>query len=743
MSNTQNTQTYSKETIRIRIRDIQNNPIVNAKVRLIGVKNKTKYDIPLDEKTNANGEIVFDSKEKLQENTQSFEIRISHQDYQAKPKDNYRRLCRSYEYGHLCHATFEHKLSNFAVQKVVIESDEFLLQDIRHSIKKNFYKTGNRIMLRAQYDEDKVKPQEIKWGYKILNRGEQHIQKTGKVEGVKYILFSNARSYVPTNIPITHKITEPIQSNGETLQLLQTESIGFAIPDTQEWKNKSIAIFAYKHNPHWEVCQIIHTDDYPQIVIDGTLAETLRMQKDTSLTQGEQKFTKEMQTLNIQAKILGWGTSYLLQRLWHDNPKNPNDFVKQDRFAANKGLRYASSKDIVIDDDVLYEILSDFEEIKIQKLSFKQNAQDTMEYYAELDWDNLYLQFPMIKDLESKILGVRNDNGIYMQDKATHIITDNFKTEVKKFLQNTHQAQEIQKVFSDTSVQRQTFQVVMLLDKMQERANSHKDTFAVKDCFGIIPIDINITKENNKAFIYNNQKAKLLIDCQPQEFARLHLQSYPLQDETFAKYMGIDMKEEKSLYNTLMNYYEGYSITQKSQQEFNQLLDSFPYAKSTIALYAITGKFSIYYLPHTFTIQRSTKQENLLECCIDSLLCYIYDSFDFSDEPYQPVGMWDYNEVKFNQYEAMQHLSVYKAYKDLPNFITTKLASMDTQRMEQDMNRAIEYSKKYNLYYIINQNYQDYQTHFKFGLDYRIFSKSAKVIEIKHNNCVNVKLRVL
>ena len=704
---------------------MQDNPIVNAKVRLIGIKNKTKYDIELDEKTNANGEVVFDSKEKLQENTQSFEIRISHQDYQAKPKDNYRRLCRSYEYGHLCHATFEHKLSNFAVQKVVIESDEFLLQDIRHSIKKNFYKTGNRVMLKAQYDENKVKPQEIKWGYKILNRGEQHIQKTGKVEGVKYILFSNARSYVPTNIPITDKITEPIQSNDEILQLLQTESIGFAIPDTQEWKNKSIAIFAYKHNPHWEVCQIIHTDDYPQIVIDGTLAETLRMQKDTSLTQGEQKFTKEMQTLNIQAKILGWGTSYLLQRLWHDNPKNPNDFVKQDRFAANKGLRYASSKDIVIDDDDLYEILSDFEEIKIQKLSFKQNAQDTMEYYAELDWDNLYLQFPMIKDLESKILGVRNDNGIYMQDKATHIITDNFKVEVKKFLQNTHQAQEIQKVFSDTSVQKQTFQVVMLLDKMQERANSLKDTFAFKDCFGIIPIDTNITKESSKAFIYNNQKVKLLIDCQPHEFARLHLQSYPLTDETFAKYMGVDMKEGA----TLSNYVKGFQTMRKSEQEFNQLLDNTPYAKSTIALYAITGKFSIYYLPYTFTIQRNTKQENLLECCIDSLLCYIYDSFDFSDQPYQPVGMWDYNEVKFNQYEAMQHLGLYKKH----DFIDSLDEMLDIINKGYMMNK----------YYIINQNYQDYQTHFKFGLDYRIFSKSAKMIKIlKNNHLITITLGV-
>lgn len=732
-------QSYSKETIHIRIRDMQNNPIANAKVRLIGIKNKTKYDVELDEKTNINGEVVFDSKEKLQENTQSFEIRISHQDYQAKPKDNYRRLCRSYEHGHLCHATFEYKLSNFAVQKIIIRSNEFLLQDITHTIKKNFYKTHNRIMLRAQYDKDKVKPQEIKWGYKILDRGEQYIQKTGKAQGVKYILFNNAKSYVPTNIPITNKITEPIQFNGETLQLLQTESIGFDIPDTQEWKNKSIAIFAYKHNPHWEVCQIIHIDDYPQIVIDGTLAETLRAQKHTSLTQGEQNFTKEMQILNTRAKILGWGTSYLLQRLWHDNPKNPNDFVKQDRFAANKGLRYASSKDIIIDNDDLYEILSDFEEIKLKKLTYKQYDEDSIEYYAELDWDNLYLKFPMMKDLESKILGKRQNSTTYIQENATHIITENFKNEIKDFLQNTTQRQEIANVFHNDSLAEKEFFVALILDKMQERENLHQDKFRVRDCTTLIPIDTNIIKDSKKEFIYNNQRLKLLTDCKPHEFARIHLQSYPLQDETFARYMGIDMKEG----GRWSNYWRGFQTMRKSQQEFNKLLDSSPYAKSTIALYAITGKFSIFYLPHKITIKKNGQQANYLECFIDELLCYIYDSFDFSDQPYQPVGMWDYNEVRFNQYESMQHLSVYKAYKDLPHFITTKLASMDTQRMEQDMNRAIEYGKKYNLYYIINQNYQDYQNHFKFGLDYRIFSKSAKVIEIKHNNCVNLKLGVL
>ncbi|WP_233714362.1 DUF6402 family protein, partial [Helicobacter trogontum] len=132
------------------------------------------------------------------------------------------------------------------------------------------------------------------------------------------------------------------------------------------------------------------------------------------------------------------------------------------------------------------------------------------------------------------------------------------------------------------------------------------------------------------------------------------------------------------------------------------------------------GKFSIFYLPHKITIKRNGQQANYLECFIDSLLCYICDSFDFSDQSYQPVGMWDYNEVKFNQYEAMQHLGLYKKH----DFIDSLDEMLDIINKGYMMNK----------YYIINQNYQDYQTHFKFGLDYRIFSKSAKAIEILNNN---------
>ena len=112
MSNTQNTQTYSKETIRIRIRDMQDNPIVNAKVILLAMGLKTGQKIPLDGTTDSNGEILFDSKPYLKD-INRFEITIEHKDYYTYPKNRVRKLCRSYEYGHLCEESFE-KIPSFS-----------------------------------------------------------------------------------------------------------------------------------------------------------------------------------------------------------------------------------------------------------------------------------------------------------------------------------------------------------------------------------------------------------------------------------------------------------------------------------------------------------------------------------------------------------------------------------------------------------------------------------------------------
>lgn len=106
MSDKQNIQEYSKETIRIRIRDMQDNPIANAKVTLLAMGQKAGQKIPLDTPTDSNGEILFNSKPYLKD-INRFEITIEHTDYYTYPKNRVRKLCRSYEYGHLCQESFE------------------------------------------------------------------------------------------------------------------------------------------------------------------------------------------------------------------------------------------------------------------------------------------------------------------------------------------------------------------------------------------------------------------------------------------------------------------------------------------------------------------------------------------------------------------------------------------------------------------------------------------------------------
>ncbi|MGX2973209.1 DUF6402 family protein, partial [Helicobacter sp. T3_23-1059] len=696
-----------KDTLRLQIIDSVNNPISDAEVRIVAFDNQTRYEVYLNNKTDINGIVQFNRLEKFKKNTQKFEVFIQHKDFYSKPIYNHRIICRSYEYGLLCKIKFKNKKANFAVQKIEIEPSIIQIKESKSKFVKNFYKPSDRIYLKAIYDKDKVKPNEIKWGYEIIE-----VNYKNTATNPNYILFSNTQGYVPTDISYIKHINEPIYSANETLTLLQTDSIGFEIP--QDWNNKKIAIFAYKHKPNWEVCVIISVGSYPQIVIDGTHAETLRADKD-------------IQDSYKESTILGWGVSYLLQRLWHDNPKKPISFKHIHR--ANDGLRYKSSKEIIVDDDNLQKILSNIDEIKLTKLDYKQHNNDLIEYYAELDWDNLYLKFPMIKDLESEILGVKQADNTYIQDNVAHIITENFKNKIKDFLQSPAQIQQINNSFVDYDTQDKIFVVAIILDKIQEREQKPKDGFKFQNCAMLIPADIDIIKNSKKEFIYHNQRLKLLTDCKPHEFSKLQLQYYSIEDEMFAQYMGMDIKGE----NNITKNWKGLKIIMKNEQEINQIFNSSLYAKSTIALYAITGKFSIYYLPSKITIKKNKQQNNILSCFIDELLCYIYDSFDFSDEPYQPVGMWDYNEIAFNQYESMQHLGTYKFYKDLPHFPTNKLASMDIKRMEQE---------KHNLYYIINQDYQNYQNDFKFGLDYRIFSNSAKTVKVKHNNSITLKVEV-
>lgn len=105
MLNKENTQEYSKDTLRIQIIDSKNNPIKDAEVILLGMGQKEGQKIALPDKTDFQGEITFNFQKYIK-NINRFEITINHPDYYSYPINRNRKICRSYEYGHLCVESF-------------------------------------------------------------------------------------------------------------------------------------------------------------------------------------------------------------------------------------------------------------------------------------------------------------------------------------------------------------------------------------------------------------------------------------------------------------------------------------------------------------------------------------------------------------------------------------------------------------------------------------------------------------
>ena len=105
MLNKENTQEYSKDKLRIQIIDSKNNPIKGAEVILLGMGQREGQKITLPDKTDSQGEITFNFQKYIK-NINRFEITINHPDYYSYPINRNRKICRSYEYGHLCVESF-------------------------------------------------------------------------------------------------------------------------------------------------------------------------------------------------------------------------------------------------------------------------------------------------------------------------------------------------------------------------------------------------------------------------------------------------------------------------------------------------------------------------------------------------------------------------------------------------------------------------------------------------------------
>ena len=159
-------------------------------------------------------------------------------------------------------------------------------------------------------------------------------------------------------------------------QAYRGKTIQIALPKTTN--QQAILIFAYKNTPNYRASQLIRLNDYPQITIDCTLAETLRA------------YTRQD---NIAT--LGWGVSYVCQRLWHDNPSDAKELSKLIYIDSHspdfiESIPNATMQSIV--KEVLPRItLQEFSRDSNNKCpaitSQMQEIKDNnLRFYVELDW---------------------------------------------------------------------------------------------------------------------------------------------------------------------------------------------------------------------------------------------------------------------------------------------------------------------------------------------------------------------
>ena len=710
------------QTISFQIKALQSDattPIPNAEIQL------ENSNLGQNPKTDSQGIASFEIEST--QHLKPFRAKLIHKDYQEYPiQDRVIILNSMKRRDKPLELRFKRKLDNFAVQQIKLEPQTITLKDANNEIiTKNFYKQGDTLTFTASIDTSKAQENQIKWAYKILNEKEQSLlqQRDSKTYNplnkttlnptindipseLKQILqdkdnnayFSNQSAYT---------IKDFKNNTQETESLYKGRTLTITIPTSFETSKQqvAIAIFAYKYEPNYEVCQIIHLNDYPQITIDCTLAETLRA------------YTRQD---NIAT--LGFGVSYICQRLWHDNPSDakalsnliyidshlldfiesiPNETMQK---IVKEVLPRIELKEIVrkykdIADKTYQEqqrIHKDFEAYK-QRYNFSRkkdkekhiglNASgDMIPFYVELDWDRFYMQFPLMKNLEKEMLNIQIEP-IYIQ--TTGMPTGEYKNKSKILTLNfLHSMQRFMCSKSDILYQAlhnktaSNMQVVANLNAIASNPKGAKMPKSISKNIDskthtITALDIERKKDINHTIFSIKANDMSLAQAQkdmdsltPKDLMRHHMQYYSISDIDF----GLEYK---------------LSFEEKSNQ--------------AIALYALSGKFQIYYVLDSFEVERINEKE--IAIYPTQIKAYIDDSFDFRDQPMQFVGAWDYENVEFKAF-----------YSGVKNFIDDKNA---TKEIDNNIMR--------------NHDYQQTQKNFNLGLDFIVTSKSFRNLKIPND----------
>ncbi|MGX2973206.1 DUF6402 family protein [Helicobacter sp. T3_23-1059] len=462
----------------------------------------------------------------------------------------------------------------------------------------------------------------------------------------------------------------------------------------------------------------------------------------------EFKYYKEKVKNEIAA--FGFAVSYNLQFLWQNSPKidkitNLSQTIKQTNIGSQKqqiqeiqnflktkgieplGLCYTPyPRDIeTLEDKTKRQKAEKYSHHKNNKPNPIREHKRPIRFYATLDWDKFYMNFPIVKRLSKNYL---NNQKIY---------NTKFTSQMEAMLIENKYIIAILKELPQGS-----YIFNFAIDIRENRSDLNKDSYI-------------ILRENEAT----PQGYKLVSHCKPYEIDTLNCQNQSFSDEEFMRQAFTNLllnmtgqfsadisaallirqagKAIPMVGQTILAY-EAYNVSKEiNQQSWNDTMQD-------LSLYACSGKFSLNYAPTKISIRKQIKSNtSAIEYRIDEMVAYVYDSFDFLDQYHdfndegeiiklgQPVGAWDFNQKAFSILGSIKQMATYKP-EMFSYIISTLNLKIDIGSLFKVEISDILQSSQTNPYYLYNQDYQDYQKFTPYGLDFRLYSKDIiKTLDFK------------
>ncbi|WP_337201893.1 DUF6402 family protein [Campylobacter sp. W0014] len=142
-----------------------------------------------------------------------------------------------------------------------------------------------------------------------------------------------------------------------------------------------------------------------------------------------------------------------------------------------------------------------------------------------------------------------------------------------------------------------------------------------------------------------------------------------------------DLKKSQMQFYGIANKEFGIEYKLSSKERSNQ----------TIALYALSGKFQIYYVLDSFEAIKMNEKE--IAIYPTQIKAYVDDSFDFRNSPNQTIGAWDYEKVGFDLYNSiMQYRNTKFHFKyTSPKSFLFPLYNSDFLKTKQYFNLGLDF----------------------------------------------------